>query len=402
MDIRATYRTLLEANAGDQAAAKAALEALLADRRAEARAMPMSAICERLAIPNLKASSGELVGPCPSCGGRDRFAINMAKGLFNCRVCGANGGPVNLVRHVLGCDFGSAIDWMVGETAVEISEQERARRQERAAAEERKRQATAARFRRRAIDEAREIWKRAVDPAGTPVVEYLTGRGLPLKRFPPTIRFLAAHPYRKKIAGELRTLHVGPAMIAAVLSPDDKITAVHQTWIDPDRPGQKAQILFGGEPQPAKLVRGSKKGAAIRLTSAKDRTTLIMGEGIETTMSAMRVAAIEGAAYWAGVDLGNLSGRMKPAADGSRWSGLPDMSDDEAFVPPPWIRRLVFVMDGDSAPAMTRAKLQSGLRRAMAHVPGLVGEIVAAKPGKDLNDMLIEEVGDDQDSLPDA
>lgn len=393
MDMRATYRDLLATHGGNEAAAKAALDALIEDRREQAKSMPLGELAERLQIPNLKRHAGELVGPCPSCGGTDRFAINPGKGVFNCRVCGANGGGVNLVRHVLACSYGDAIDWMVGDTAVQISDEERAKRRARAEAAERKRLADAARFRRRAIEDGLRIWKGAVDPTDTPVAAYLAGRGLPVKRFPPTIRYLAAHPYRKKIDGEVRTLHVGPAMIAAVLSPKNKITAVHQTWIDPDQPGKKAKILYGGEAQAAKLVRGSKKGAAIRLTSANGCATLVMGEGIETTFSAMRGAPIEGAAYWAGVDLGNLSGIMlKDKTPGApRWSGIPDMTDGEAFVPPPWIKRLIFVMDGDSQPAMTRAKLESGLRRAMALVPGLKGEIVTAKPGKDLNDMLTEE-----------
>jgi hypothetical protein len=37
---------------------------------------------------------------------------------------------------------------------------------------------------------------------------------------------------------------------------------------------------------------------------------------------------------------------------------------------------------------MTRAKLEAGLRRAMAHRPGLVGQIVKAGDGVDLNDVL--------------
>ena len=35
----------------------------------------------------LKRSGRELVGPCPLCGGHDRFAINVAEQLFNCRGC---------------------------------------------------------------------------------------------------------------------------------------------------------------------------------------------------------------------------------------------------------------------------------------------------------------------------
>ena len=98
MDMRATYRDLLASHGGNEAEAKAALNAVIEDRKAQAKALPIGELVERLQIPNLKRQSGELVGPCPACGGTDRFAINAAKGVFNCRSCGANGGGVNLVR----------------------------------------------------------------------------------------------------------------------------------------------------------------------------------------------------------------------------------------------------------------------------------------------------------------
>jgi hypothetical protein len=39
----------------------------------------------------LRRSGGEWIGPCPVCGGKDRFAINPSKGLWNCRGCGRGG-----------------------------------------------------------------------------------------------------------------------------------------------------------------------------------------------------------------------------------------------------------------------------------------------------------------------
>lgn len=94
-----------------------------------------------------------------------------------------------------------------------------------------------------------------------------------------------------------------------------------------------------------------------------------------------------GAAYWAGISLGNLSGKMLKEK-GRRWSAQPDRTDEQAFVPPAWCRRLIFIMDGDSEPWMTRAKLECGLRRAMILRPGLEGWIVPAGEGRDLNDIL--------------
>jgi hypothetical protein len=62
----------------------------------------------------LKRQGSELVGPCPVCGGRDRFGVSIRKQVFNCR--GAIGGDViALVQHLDGCDFVSAITTLTGD-----------------------------------------------------------------------------------------------------------------------------------------------------------------------------------------------------------------------------------------------------------------------------------------------
>lgn len=58
---------------------------------------------------------GEYIGPCPACGGRDRFSVNARKGAWNCR--GARGGrdAISLVEHVLAVDFRGAVEFLTGE-----------------------------------------------------------------------------------------------------------------------------------------------------------------------------------------------------------------------------------------------------------------------------------------------
>jgi hypothetical protein len=53
----------------------------------------------------LKRSGGEYSGPCPRCGGRDRFSVNVRKQLFNCRGCGVGGDAIALARHLRGCSY---------------------------------------------------------------------------------------------------------------------------------------------------------------------------------------------------------------------------------------------------------------------------------------------------------
>ena len=38
----------------------------------------------------------ERVGPCPNCGGHDRFAINIRKQVWNCRGCHKGGDRIAL------------------------------------------------------------------------------------------------------------------------------------------------------------------------------------------------------------------------------------------------------------------------------------------------------------------
>ena len=53
----------------------------------------------------LKRQGRELVGSCPRCGGTDRFAINTAKQVWNCRGCSRGGDAIDLVRHIEGCSY---------------------------------------------------------------------------------------------------------------------------------------------------------------------------------------------------------------------------------------------------------------------------------------------------------
>lgn len=184
-------------------------------------------------------------------------------------------------------------------------------------------------------------------------------------------------------------------MLAAISDASGAVTGVHRTWIDLGQPKGKVVIphpFKAGEMVASKKVYGSKKGGAIRIHTPRDAEAMVMAEGIETTLSAMVARALPGAAYWAGVDLGNMAGARR-LGPGLKYEGLPDLTDRDAFVPPAWVKRLVFVQDGDSEPKLTRAKLLSGLRRAKAHAKAdrriLTATIARAPEGLDMNDLLM-------------
>jgi len=362
-------------------------------RLSEAKSMPMQEVVTRLEIAGLVRTGAELVGPCPECGGTDRFGVSLRKGLFQCRICGAKGDQVALVQFVRHVDFRAALDWLCG-PAAGLSEAERAERA-RKSAENAARQARAAeKYRREAVASARAIWNEGLPPEGTPVRAYLARRGFGpdlLPRLPDCLRYHPACRYTVQIGGDWRVIHTGPAMLAVVQGPDGKGTAVHRTWIDLDHPKGKVALAHPetGEALPAKKVQGAKKGGAIRLTHPRTvPAVLVMAEGIETTLSALVADAIPGAGYWAGVDLGNMAGQ-RMLGQGRKYAGIPDMEDAEAFVPPEGVRRLIYVQDGDSEPRLTRAKLLAGCRRAMASRRGLRAQIVRVPEGRDMNDVLL-------------
>ena len=78
-----------------------------------ARALRIEAEIERRGI-KLRGGS-ERVGPCPKCGGEDRFAINTKKGVWHCRGCDKGGDVIELVEHLDGVDFIHAVETLAGE-----------------------------------------------------------------------------------------------------------------------------------------------------------------------------------------------------------------------------------------------------------------------------------------------
>jgi putative DNA primase/helicase len=58
----------------------------------------------------------ERSGPCPICGGKDRFSINTKKGVWHCRSCDKGGDVIELVRHLDGVDFKTACTTLTQES----------------------------------------------------------------------------------------------------------------------------------------------------------------------------------------------------------------------------------------------------------------------------------------------
>src|SRR5262249_55239629 len=78
-----------------------------------AKAVPIERELERRGI-RLKRVGRELIGPCPVCGGTDRFGANIRKQKWNCRGCGGKGDVIDLVKHIDGCTLGEAARTLTG------------------------------------------------------------------------------------------------------------------------------------------------------------------------------------------------------------------------------------------------------------------------------------------------
>jgi hypothetical protein len=265
----------------------------------------------------LKRSGSEMVGPCPVCGGVDRFGVNLRKGVFNCRGSGTGGDVIALVEYLDATDFLGACETLAGRPAPKGASRgpdaEEIKRREAA------RQTAEAERERGEIDyreqERARMWRfwQAARPivAGSPVARYLEQRSLAVPAGA-ALRQLAHHPYFEA----KREIWRGPAMIAAIVGPDGVFRGGHVTWIDPETAG-KAEIVDPdtGEILPAKKVRGSKSGNHIALSKTAEPTRLVVGEGIETVLSARLALSarkpepwLAATLFWSSVDLGNLGG----------------------------------------------------------------------------------------------
>jgi hypothetical protein len=129
---------------------------------------------------------------------------------------------------------------------------------------------------RRGICAARDLYRRGIDPYGTPVEIYLRSRRI-TGPIPTVLRFLDHCPHRN--GGYY------PAMLAPIVNVDGHQIAAHKTFLTPE--GGKADLPKGEHRE----TRGPMMGGAVRLTSHQSDSELIVGEGIESTLSAMQLLA---------------------------------------------------------------------------------------------------------------
>lgn len=360
---------------------------------------PVAEVAQQLGA-RLKRAGRTMMGTCPVCGGgktAQRFEIKGEQ--WVCAVCADGGDVISLVQKVKGLDFRGAVEWLGGARVLDPAEE--ARIAHARADRDAKREHEAAQHREDERQRLWHIWDKAQTQAA-PLAAYLVARGI--RSVPVTLRFVPDMPfYHGEVEGphgrkRPRRIHIGPAMIAAYRRPDDAFGGLHITWLAPNAL-EKARIVDPdtGEAIGAKKIRGAKAAGRIELVGARHPRRLVLGEGIETALSAWQSEASDGVtAYWSALDLGNLGG---PAAETVQHpsdrllSGqprrLPGAAPDwtqPALPLPESVDELILLGDGDSDPFDTRTAIARAINRHSR--PGRVVRIAWAPRGADLNDVL--------------
>jgi hypothetical protein len=367
---------------------------ILDDFIAAAKAIPLDdvfALCG--GVLGRKMTGGEYVGPCPVCGGRDRFSINFDKGLWHCRQCdgGRGGGSFDLVAQKHGFNLKTQVGLVMAAAEIlgypppdgsEETDEEKAERKKRVAdakarsQEKRETQDKADNaFRAKEIAQARGIFGLAGPGRATEVETYLrrrtAARALPADLWK-HLRFKPAHTFwhGKDDRGHMAELYCGPAMIAPLMDMQGEITGCHQTWIDLDHgPKFRPEIIDPdtGEELATKKMRGHKKGSLIPISGAMAAARWLGAEGIENTIVLADAEAWRADTfYFAFADLGNIAGPADPKSrfrhpdDPKKWVAGPvpkEGSDADAIVVPAHVTELILAADGDSEPVMTMSSM---------------------------------------------
>lgn len=254
------------------------------------------AILAQLGIPE-ESLRPKKAGPCPACGGRDRFTFDNRKlrGDFICRGCGAGDGFA-LLQRVHGWTFPEARRQVMRAAGLDGRDEPTPRQtaQDRAGAAMDSRATVASPSTR-----VRTLVRSACAVADCPdAVDYLTSRGLwPL---PPDCGLRAHASVDYFTEGQ----RVGkfPALLAEVRDYTGALVTAHITYL---HAGRK---LEGHEPRKLLGPLTGREGCAVRLMPAGE--VLGVAEGIETALSA---AALDGIPVWAALNT-SLLGKFEPPA----------------------------------------------------------------------------------------
>lgn len=280
-------------------------------------------------------------GPCPACGGKDRFRFDNKghRGAFYCNGCGPGDG-FELLQRVHGWDFATARDRVVRAAGIARSSQPAA-------------------------------YRPAAPPALAASPAKPTGRVLRLRRetcalreCPDAIEYLKSRSLWPEASGSTLKAHksvdyfadgerIGryPALVADVRDIGGELVTVHVTHLDQGRK------LTRYEPRKLLSPLVGRDGCAVRLQPITG-DTLGIAEGIETSLAA---ATLYGQPVWSAINAGMLA----------------------KFTPPASVTRLVIFADRDDAGMKAAARLTERLQSRLR-----IELQTPQAPAKDFADVL--------------
>jgi hypothetical protein len=363
-----------------------------------AREVDISAVAQTLGVI-LKRQGTELVGPCPACGGTDKFAVHPRKAVFNCGHQGGPGGDViAMLMHAKGLTFVQACEDLTGEAPPrgtspdrdpELERERRDERRDRDLAREEEERA----IRSRKLSEAEQLWATRLPIFGTMADAYMRRRNIDLRlEQAEDLGFIPAHSYfgyRDGDANEQDELGQYPVMVAAIRDVERSVIGVHRTYLDARDP---MKLVPPGDRKrnKAKKVFGTALGGAIWF--GPPCACIALGEGIETVLSWYALArGPEEVTPVSSVSLGNMAGgstgTLPHPKRASRTipNGVP-AAEKPGIILPHGARELILLGDGDSDRAWTLAMLMTAKNRFRA--AGLSVQLDLAPADMDFNDVL--------------
>jgi hypothetical protein len=222
-----------------------------------AKGVPIETEIARRGI-KLRGRGPDRCGPCPQCGGTDRFSINIVKGLWNCRGCGRGGDVIDLVMHLDGVGHRDAVRTLVGDEHRPVMPPVKPVHDTTA-------------------DDAKQtsrtlaLWHDASPIWGTLAQDYLRGRGLEPPPGDDVLRFHSRCPFGPGI-----TYACMLALYRDIKTNEPK--AIQRTALDPD--GNKI----------GRLSLGPVGGGAIKLDADENvEQGLHIGEGLETCLATRQI-----------------------------------------------------------------------------------------------------------------
>ena len=228
------------------------------DAVARAREIQIKDVLDRRGH-QLRRKRRALVGPCPKCGGDDRFVVTPAKRLWFCRNCGRGGSIIDLIMHLDGCDLIEAVTKLTNWKPSAREGAEKSAREPQASNRDRDQEYQAFQ-----LQLAEHIW-RAAKPLTPEVLGYFACRGIDINRVPD---------------------HGGLRFHRRCLFDDALVPCIVGRYTDAvtgEPRGIWRRPLDGRKPK----TLGPMAGCVIRLWDDAEITTgLVLGEGVETTFAA--------------------------------------------------------------------------------------------------------------------